>query len=149
MRCDRSQNDCKGPIPAAINTKTFPNDSNAVARDRKTLRAMENSSRGPSRVVFQRKCVAIGPKTIATDRSQLRSTQKLFPTTQTLKRSCPPPKNAANDAKIPPADPAELFSTQMRCDQSQNGCSGPIAAAFDTKTLPADPKGVARNANGL
>src|SRR5436189_2546094 len=82
-------------------------------------------------LVFQRKCVAISPKTVATDRSQLRSTQKLFPTTQT---QLPATEKRCERWKIPPADPAELFSnanalrsvskrlqrTDRSCDRHEN-----------------------------
>src|SRR5216117_2276803 len=100
--------------------KLFPPTQTELPVTEKRCERRENSSRGPTGVVFQRKCVANSPKTVPTDRSQLRITQKLFPPTQT-----------------------ELPVTEKRCERREHSSRGPTGVVFQRKCAAIGPKTVA------
>src|SRR5947207_2483836 len=90
----------------------------------------------------QRKCVANGAKTIATLSSQLRSTQKFFPPTNS---ACPATETRCDRGKNCSRGPNRVAhnANALRTAQKRlQHCNALIAAAIDTKILPADQFGL-------
>src|SRR5213596_2285079 len=102
--------------------KLFPPTQTELPVAEKRCERRKNSSRGRTGIVFQRKCVAISPETAATNRSQLRSTEKLFPPTQT-----------------------ELPAAEKRCERRKNSSRGRTGIVFQRKCVAISPETAATN----